>query len=379
MSQNILYQGGAFHNGLSDGRAFGKITVTSDSLHFETEGSAAELPLQGLVIKAGGAGDRMLFFTHNSVPGWTLHTTDHSILNNMNLTSYSDMAGQIARIQGAKKRSKMVLIAFVVLCMAGIYGLLSLKEPLVTAAAKRMPAKWEQKLGDAAFYQLKAGKDFVEDKEATELLKQISAPLFSRIPEKRHAFTVHIAKDEAVNAFALPGGHIVLNTGLLLSAESAEEALGVLAHEAAHVTLQHGLKQLLSSAGIYILIQAFLGDAEGLLAIIADNGAFLLTQKYSRDYEREADDKGWSYLVNAEINPRGMIVFFSRLLEEEEKMSHKSVATVGDTLNFLSTHPTTRERIEYLQRKGKEIDRRSGYVSFDSEFRRLQDVIREKK
>ncbi len=170
-------------------------------------------------------------------------------------------------------------------------------------------------------------------------------------------------------------GHIVFHTGLLLFAESAEEVAGVLAHEAAHVTLQHGLRQLISSVGIYALVQAFLGNAEGLLAVIADNGAFLLTQKYSRDYERDADDKGWFYLVNANISPRGMIGFFSSLLEEQEKGTGKDIPGVENTLNFLSTHPTTKERIEHLQEKWKKLDRRSEYMSFNLNFQRFQNVI----
>ena len=371
--QDIFYEGGAFHEQFSHGRAFGKIIVTAGSLHFETQESVTDIPLQGILIKAGGANDGTIFFMHPSSPGWTLFAGDHAILKDANLLSYSDIARQIDRIQEVKTQSNKVIAAFVVFCLICIYGLFQLKEPLVTATAKQIPAVWEQKLGDAAMSQLKAGTRFVEAPGALEILKQITTPLLSRIPEKRNTFRIHIAEDSAINAFALPGGHIVLNTGLILSAESAEDILGVLAHEAAHVTLQHGLRQLIGSAGIYALAQAFFGDATGLMAVMVENGAFLLTRKYSRDYERDADDTGWRYLVNAGINPRGMTDFFTKLLEKEQE---SLPSRVGDALNFLSTHPATRERIARLQDKEKTLDRHSGYMSFHPNFQKLQDMLR---
>ncbi|QTA91733.1 M48 family metallopeptidase [Desulfonema magnum] len=376
--QNKQYDGGVFCKAFSKGKAFGKMTVTSHSLGFQTQDFETTLPLQGLVIKAGGAGGRSLFFTHASVPDRTLHTGDHSILNDMNLMSYPGAARQIRQIHSAKKRSEVVLIVFVVFCLACIYGLFQLKEPLVTATAKRVPVTWEQKIGDLTLSQLKAGKHFIKDPEVLDMFKQLTVPLLSQIPDNRHIFTVHILEDPAINAFALPGGHIVVHTGLLLFAKSPEEVVGVLAHEAAHVTLQHGLRQLISSAGIYALAQAFFGNAEGLLAVIADNGTFLLTQKYSRDYEREADDKGWSYLVNANISPRGMIGFFNSLLEKQKKDASKTFMSVDNTLNFLSTHPTTKERIEHLQEKWKKLDQESEFMCFNLNFQIFQNAITEK-
>ncbi len=377
--KNIPYEGGAFHSGFSSGKAFGKITVTVNSLNFETQGFTAELPLKGLLIKRGGAGNRMIFFTHASVPGLSVYTSDDSVLNDVNLTVPSGITRQITQIQRERKRSKVFVIAFVTLCLACIYGFFTLKEPLLVAIAKRIPATWEQNLGDAAFSQLRSGKHFVDDPEFLDKLEQITIPLLSRIREKRYSFTVHVIEDPTVNAFALPGGHIVLNTGLLLSAKSPEEVAGVLAHEVAHITLQHGVRQLIGSAGIYALVQTFFGDTTGLMAVIVENSSFLLTRKYSRDYEREADDNAWLYLVNAGINPKGMLVFFERLLEEQEKRAEKCLLTsVENSLSFLSTHPTTRERIEYLYRKLKKQRQRSRYISFNLDFRKFQDIIRTK-
>lgn len=370
---NITYNGGAFHHELSNGKAFGNIRISSEALSFEAQDKAVAMPLQGIEIKAGGANDQTIFFTHASLPGWTVFTGDHAILKDRALMARAPVVHQVAQIHGVKKRSGMRLVVILLLSLAAIYGLFRLRTPLISATAKRIPISWEQKLGYAALYQLKGKKRFVNEPELLDLMARISAPLFSGISEDRYEFTVHILSDPTINAFALPGGHIVFHTGLLLSAERPDEVAGVLAHETAHITLQHGMRQLIGTAGIHTLFQAIFGDAGGLIAVIAENSAFLLTQKYSRDYEREADEKGLAYLAEAGINPKGMADFFNRLLEAQEK---NAVSRVGDALNFLSTHPTTRERIERLNRKIKASDQQTAYVSFDLDFEKFQDMLK---
>src|SRR5690606_32430743 len=122
------------------------------------------------------------------------------------------------------------------------------------------------------------------------------------------------------------------------AAETPEEVAGVVAHEIAHVTEQHSMRQIISSTGLFLIIQAFLGDASGLLGALADNSYFLLNQKFSRDHEREADEKGMELLIAANIDPQGMISFFETLEEEH--------ADMPSALNMISTHPATKERIK---------------------------------
>ena len=231
-------------------------------------------------------------------------------------------------------------------------------------------------MGDAAFSGMHAGKRTIEDPEAAAMLARITGPLLERIPQDRYPFTVHIIEDPTVNAFALPGGHIVIHTGLILKAGSIEEVAGVLAHEAAHVTLQHGLRQMIATAGTFALVQAFFGDATGLLAVLTENSALLLTRKYSRDYERAADDTGWTYLTKARIDPRGMIDFFERLLgNSEETVGGKTAAGFGESLNFLSTHPTTRERIDRLQERWNRSGAAMEYRRFDLDLAAFQAAV----
>lgn len=368
------YQASAFHG---RERLFGVISLGAAALKFEACGLRVSLPLKDLVVTAGGAGGRMFFFTHASRPEWTVCNTDPAILDAAALASDPGIRAQAARIQAVKRRSIRAFVSIALLIAEVIWGLFMLKEPVVAAIADRIPPAWEQKMGDAAFSGMQAGKRTIEDPEATAMLTRITGPLLERIPQDRYPFNVHILEDPTVNAFALPGGHIVIHTGLILKAGSIEEIAGVLAHEAAHVTLQHGLRQMIATVGTFALVQAFFGDATGLFAVLTENSALLLTRKYSRDYERAADDTGWTYLTEARIDPRGMIDFFERLVgNSEETGGGKTTAGLGESLNFLSTHPTTRERIDRLQERWKQSGALFEYRRFDLDLPAFQNAVR---
>jgi predicted Zn-dependent protease len=372
-NQSQAYEGGAFHKSLKRGRASGKISVTSSTINFETQGFGGDLSLMGIRIKAGGANERMVFFIHPSKPELTVYTADRTVLNDVNLASQPDLIWQIKDIQTKKRNVQIIIGGLILAFLFLIYGVYKLKNPAVNFVASKIPAAWEQKLGETVFAQLKAGRTFVDNPEIMETMDKMVKPLLSTIPDRRYDFRLHIVHDTTMNAFALPGGHIVFHTGLVLKAETPEEITGVLAHEAAHVTCQHGLRHMINSAGIFMIVQALFGDATGILAVIAENGAFLLTQKYSRDNEREADDRAWDYLVNANINPEGMLGFFNKLLEMQEK---KNGGELESAMAFLSTHPTTRERIRRLQDKYKNLEQRSGFMYFELDFRKFQESIK---
>ena len=143
--------------------------------------------------------------------------------------------------------------------------------------------------------------------------------LVAGIGDDRYPLKFHIVEDASLNAFAMPGGNVVLHTGLLLAADSPEEVAGVLAHEIAHVTRRHGIRNIVSSAGLYLVMQMLVGDVSGAVAILTDNSALLLDRKFSRDFEREADEAGWDYLIRSDIEPSGMIRFFERVRQEDQK------------------------------------------------------------
>src|SRR5690606_26365284 len=135
---------------------------------------------------------------------------------------------------------------------------------------------WEVSLGNTLFEQMIRNEREVTDPDLTARLRKITDPLVNGLNEPRYPVQFHIIEDPTVNAFAIPGGHVVIHSGLRLAADTPEEVAGVLAHEIAHITRRHGFRSLISSLGLYQVLQMFVGDATSLLAVLANNGAFLL-------------------------------------------------------------------------------------------------------
>src|SRR6185369_4318128 len=97
----------------------------------------------------------------------------------------------------------------------------------------------------------------------------------------------------------------VVNTGLLRMIDRPEELLGVLAHETAHVTQKHIERKLISAAGPLVIMGGLLQSGNQLVELLGAGSALVMIQGFSQEYETEADDKGWQYLVRAHINPDG--------------------------------------------------------------------------
>lgn len=361
---------------LPGGRAAGRLFVERGSLRFEADARSLRWDLEGLELRLGGAGDRLVFFTHPSQPETSLYTADHSVLQHPELRARPTLVGQISGIRGRKLQARLLTVAVLVAVVLAVLGLLALKDPIVGVVADRVPASLEVRLGNLIFSQVEAGTSLVEDPQLESSLEELVAPLLAAVPQTGYRYELHLAADDSINAFALPGGNIVLHSGLVLRAESPEEVLGVLAHEIAHVTERHTLRQLIGSAGLYILVQALLGDMSGLVAVVADGGLRLATLRFSRDFEREADDVGWAYLLEAEIDPRGMIRLFERLSAQAQQ-ELGDAARLQEALAFLSTHPTSQERIDRLTEKWQDIEGAPRRASMSAaEFAAFQDAVR---
>jgi beta-barrel assembly-enhancing protease len=371
------FEGGAFHPALETGRASGTLSFTTSAVHFKSGRGNVDLPLLGMKVALGGANDRLIFFTHPDQPQASFHTADHAVLNHPALANRSDLKAQLNQVRTRKRIAAAILLSIFCLLIGGIVSLVMFKDRLVKAAAGTLPVEWEIKLGDKLYDQVASGKRMVEDPEVQAQLKKITDPLLAGIKNSRYPMKFHIVEDPTLNAFAIPGGNVVIHSGLLLAADRPEEVAGVLAHEIAHVTQRHSFRGVISSLGLFIVLQAFIGDASSLLAVIANNGAFLVDRKFSRDFEREADDTGWSYLVQANVNPRGMIDFFQKMEAEERKMMEKLPTGGAETaLSIISTHPGTQERMDVLEAKWKKLPVKTDYHKFELNYSEFKDTLR---
>lgn len=148
----------------------------------------------------------------------------------------------------------------------------------------------------------------------------------------RYPLRLRVFDHPMVNAFAAPGGQVVILRGLLDEAESADEVAGVLAHEIGHVEARDATRLAFRSAGSAGILSLLLGDASGgfVIALLGDH---LLSAAYTREAEAKADTFAHSMLARAGISPQGMAAFFDRI----DKID-------GDLPSYLSTHPASEER-----------------------------------
>ena len=151
----------------------------------------------------------------------------------------------------------------------------------------------------------------------------------------------HVVDDPQVNAFAMPGGHIVVYTGLLDRMTQPEELAALLAHEGTHVEKRHSTRSLARQLSGNMFLAVVLGDASGLVGAAAAQADQLRGLGYSRDLETEADTVGIRLLVENGVDPHGVV----RLLE----LLQAEVHDLPEAAEFLSSHPLTKERIATAQ------------------------------
>lgn len=343
----------------------GQVRIELGELRFVSTDGAVQLDfsMQHLRVEVGGWDRSQIAFTHPSHPEWSVFVNGAAILSAPELAAHPALAGQSGRAaRGVGSRRSLWLFFVTLLLLIGlpIGWVVMQRGAIARSLAEKVPVDWEQRLGEDAFTQIRLQGQIVDDPVALKTLERVTGPLLKGIGTQRYAFQFHISKDTNINAFALPGGHVVVNRGLIQAAKRPEELAGVLAHELAHVTERHSLRQIIESAGTSLLIQAVFSDASGILGTVGSGTQFLVQQKFSRDFEREADDVGWKYLVDARIDPKGMIEFFQRL--ESLEKSAAAMAAMNGSLNFLSTHPATRERIERLETKLRAMPAKSDYL-----------------
>lgn len=241
--------------------------------------------------------------------------------------------------------SSLVLIC-VLTCALLFYGLLNSRSFLASKVVELIPYETEVAIGERLLPIIVPPNKKIIDEELQRELEAMLAPLQAVVPLEYKDFNFYISRDKELNAFAMPGGNIVINRGLLERAETDPEVLGVVAHEMAHVTERHVLRNMIQGTGLFLIIQTLFGDMSGLIAVLSDQGAFLLNQSFSREMESEADRIGLDFLVAAKIPLYGLVEFFRKIQQEHEKKLGNEIAQLD--LSILSTHPNIEKRIESI-------------------------------
>ena len=206
----------------------------------------------------------------------------------------------------------------------------------------------EKQLGEAFFRGLHQQVDINQDSEIQQYIQTIGEKLVSQSDTPAYPFHFFVVMENAINAFAGPGGYIGVNSGLILMTEAESELASVMAHEIAHVTQRHLYRSYEASSRLSIpMVAATLGaillgtqsGAAGQAAIMAiQAGSVQFQINFTREHEEEADRVGMQTLSKSVFDPRSMPTFFERL--------QQSTRYAGQNIpEFLRTHPVTASRI----------------------------------
>lgn len=222
----------------------------------------------------------------------------------------------------------------------------------------------EIKMGQEYSQAIETGVDLVVDSTITEYVNRIGQNLV-RNSDAKVPFTIKVVDAEEINAFALPGGFLYVNSGLLLAAEGEAELAGVMAHEIAHVAARHATRQMTRSEifNLASIPLIFVGGGLGVAVQQAAGLAIPLSMtKFSRSFESEADYLGVEYLYKSGYDPQAFISFFERVQALDKQKP-------GVLAKAFSNHPQTSDRIKKTQKEiALILPARDAYVISTSEF-----------
>ena len=219
----------------------------------------------------------------------------------------------------------------------------------------------EYQIGRMIVRGLRDQDQILEDPEVTEYIRALGYRISSQAHDGSQRFNFFMVRDNTINAFALPGGFIGVNSGLLLKTTDESELAGVLAHEISHVTQRHiarsiaaqSRSSLVSTAAMLaaILVGAAAGGGDGAMAGVAAAQSLAIQQQisFTRSNEAEADRVGLGLLARSGFDPNGMPRFF-------ETMSRLAGSSELNIPEMLRTHPVSGNRIAETKERAAQLD-----------------------
>jgi predicted Zn-dependent protease len=306
-------------------------------------GNRIDVPLDEIGVTLGGFDHKQVYlFWHQEEGRWAISPAGEHALTQLRISAPEPLAGllkgaakDLSRQQRRSRLGLSMLGIFLALPLLLIAVLFWQSHNIAGWVASHISIENEQKLGELAFKQATAGLKLRQSGLDAAAIKEMGTRLTKG---SKYSYQWHVAEDAAINAFAVPGGYVVVNSGLIQAADTAEEVAGVLAHEVQHIELRHTLKNMVHSLGLRAALALALGDISG--SALGDAAATLGELKFSRDLESEADKLGLAALKQAGIAPQGMVTFFSKLHKQEQGVTPPAL---------LSTHPASEERMQTLQ------------------------------
>jgi predicted Zn-dependent protease len=214
---------------------------------------------------------------------------------------------------------------------------------VAAGCAPQVSTQQEVQIGAEYSAQINRQMPMLNDQATINYVNQIGQQLAAIADPRGIRYHFYVVNSDVVNAFALPGGYVYVNRGLIERTDNLSELAGVLAHEIGHVAERHSIEQLQraqnANLGLSVLYGVLLGrNPSGVEQAGIQVGGSAVFAGYGRDAEREADAVGVTYMVRAGYNPNGMASFFEELLSIQQRQPSR-------VEQWFSTHPTTQERV----------------------------------
>ena len=317
------------------------------SAHFSGEmlvidgSERARIAASALTVTAGGFAHDQLFlgWTAGNGQRYSLQPVDDGARAQLLDMAPASLSMALQRWRGGQRRRQSVwlgvgAIAITLLFAGVVIGWQA--DWIIDGIANRVPVEAESVLGEAAMTTLRQRSRVIENGPAVDALRRIGDRLTQG---SRYRYHWAIEDDPTINAFAMPGGWIVVHRGLIEAAPSAEALAGVLAHEVQHVERRHVLKGVIHSLGWAGVLSVMLGDVGAASGALVYQAGQL---RYSRALETEADRLGVIAMAAAGIDPAGMLAFFRAMIA-------RSADPSAEAIGLLSSHPATRERLAAIE------------------------------
>lgn len=208
-----------------------------------------------------------------------------------------------------------------------------------------------------------------EDEITNDFVIQSVDSILSKICENNHLnpkeIQLHIVNNAEINAFALPNKHLILNSGLILSAKNDTELAGIICHEIAHMELNHVVKKLVKELGLSVITAISTDIKSG--QIIREGLKLLSSSAYDRNLEKEADLKAVEYLNKAGLDSAPFANFLFRLSSKDNEYSKHFV--------WINTHPNSEDRAQYILKNSNSAQVETEHIIGINSWNQLKNQI----
>lgn len=287
----------------------------------------------------------------------------------------ASVIAQVSNASRGETRRRLSLrraLAYAAVIVATFTGLFAWSlSALPRAVAQRVPLSLEEELGKSTFERITKKGHVLESGPAYDAVQTIWKRLEPALPPSPYTYRIAVVNAPVVNAFAMPGGYIVVYTGLMEEIDSPEALAGILGHETSHVIRKHVVESLVRNVqwqvGVSLLWSLLGGSNDKTLVSLREQAAELQSLAHSRDHESEADRDGLETLQRAGIDPKPFSDFFLVLAKRENQR--------GRPIAILSTHPPSEDRAARLAAHARTLP--TGSVTpIDIDWKALRRYIR---